>query len=125
MDDYQEFAKAGIDAKLPEIECFKNQFKDYIITIIIPEYTSLCPKTGQPDFGTITIEYQPDEWIIELKSLKIYIQAYRNLGIFYENAINKILNDLVNACKPKWMKVKGEFNPRGGIKSIVETKYPK
>ncbi len=125
MGDYQEFAKAGLEAKLPEIECFKNQFKDYTITIIIPEYTSLCPKTGQPDFGTITIEYQPDEWIIELKSLKIYIQAYRNLGIFYENAVNRILNDLVNACKPKWMKVKGEFNPRGGIKSIVEAKYPK
>jgi len=125
MGNYKEFAKAGLDEKLPEIECFKNQFKDYTITIIIPEYTSLCPKTGQPDFGTITIEYQPDEWVIELKSLKIYIQAYRNLGIFYENAVNKILNDLVNACKPKWMKVRGEFNPRGGIKSIVEAKYPK
>jgi 7-cyano-7-deazaguanine reductase len=125
MENYKEFAKAGLDEKLPEIECFKNQFKDYTITIIIPEYTSLCPKTGQPDFGTITIEYQPDEWVIELKSLKIYIQAYRNLGIFYENAVNKILNDLVNACKPKWMKVRGEFNPRGGIKSIVEAKYPK
>ena len=125
MGDYKEFAKAGLDEKLPEIECFKNQFKDYTITIIIPEYTSLCPKTGQPDFGTITIEYQPDEWVIELKSLKIYIQAYRNLGIFYENAVNRILNDLVIACKPKWMKVRGEFNPRGGIKSIVEAKYPK
>jgi 7-cyano-7-deazaguanine reductase len=125
MSDYKEFAKSGLDEKLPEIECFKNQFKDYTITIIIPEYTSLCPKTGQPDFGTITIEYQPDEWIIELKSLKIYIQAYRNLGIFYENAVNRILNDLVIACKPKWMKVRGEFNPRGGIKSIVEAKYPK
>jgi 7-cyano-7-deazaguanine reductase len=125
MSDYKEFAKAGLDEKLPEIECFKNQFKDYTITIIIPEYTSLCPKTGQPDFGTITIEYQPDEWIIELKSLKIYIQAYRNLGIFYENAVNRILNDLVIACKPKWMKVRGEFNPRGGIKSIVEAKYPR
>jgi len=125
MGDYKEFAKAGLDEKFPEIECFKNQFKDYTITIIIPEYTSLCPKTGQPDFGTITIEYQPDEWVIELKSLKIYIQAYRNLGIFYENAVNKILNDLVNACKPKWMKVRGEFNPRGGIKSIVEAKYPR
>jgi len=125
MVDYKEFAEAGLDAKLPEIECFKNQFKDYTITIIIPEYTSLCPKTGQPDFGTITVEYQPDEWVIELKSLKIYIQAYRNLGIFYENAVNRILKDLVNACKPKWMRVKGEFNPRGGIKSIVEAKYPK
>jgi 7-cyano-7-deazaguanine reductase len=125
MNDYKEYAKAGLDEKLPEIECFENQFKNYTITIIIPEYTSLCPKTGQPDFGTITIEYEPDEWIIELKSLKFYIQAYRNIGIFYENAVNRILKDLVNASKPKWMKVKGEFNPRGGMRSIVEVKYPK
>ncbi len=124
MSQYKDFAKAGLDAELPKIECFENQFPSYTITIIIPEYTSLCPKTGQPDFGTITIEYQPDKWVIELKSLKLYIQAYRNLGIFYENAVNKILNDLVKVVKPKWMKVKGEFNPRGGIKSIIEAKYP-
>ena len=121
---YKEYSKSGLDAKLPEIECFENNFKNYKITIIIPEYTSLCPKTGQPDFGTITIEYEPDKWIIELKSLKFYIQAYRNLGIFYENAVNRILRDIVKTCKPKWIKVKGEFNPRGGIKSIVEAKYP-
>jgi len=124
MSQYKDLAKAGLDAELPKIECFENQFPSYTITIIIPEYTSLCPKTGQPDFGTITIEYQPDKWVIELKSLKLYIQAYRNLGIFYENAVNKILNDLVKVVKPKWMKVKGEFNPRGGIKSIIEAKYP-
>ena len=122
--EYSEFAKKGLDAELPEIECFENQFKSYTITIIIPEYTSLCPKTGQPDFGTITIEYEPDKWVIELKSLKFYIQAYRNLGIFYENAVNRILHDIVKACKPKWVKVKGEFNPRGGIKSVIEAKYP-
>ncbi|MCD6408690.1 NADPH-dependent 7-cyano-7-deazaguanine reductase QueF [bacterium] len=122
--EYSEFAKKGLDAELPEIECFENQFKSYTITIIIPEYTSLCPKTGQPDFGTITIEYEPDKWVIELKSLKFYIQAYRNLGIFYENAVNRILHDIVKACKPKWVKVRGEFNPRGGIKSVIEAKYP-
>ena len=122
--EYREFAKKGLDAELPEIECFENQFKSYTITIIIPEYTSLCPKTGQPDFGTITIEYEPDKWVIELKSLKFYIQAYRNLGIFYENAVNRILHDIVKACKPKWVKVKGEFNPRGGIRSVIEAKYP-
>ena len=122
--EYSEFAKKGLDAELPEIECFENQFKSYTITIIIPEYTSLCPKTGQPDFGTITIEYEPDKWVIELKSLKFYIQAYRNLGIFYENAVNRILHDIVKACKPKWVKVKGEFNPRGGIRSVIEAKYP-
>ncbi|MGB9678224.1 MAG: preQ(1) synthase [Candidatus Ratteibacteria bacterium] len=124
MKDYKDFAKEGLDVKLPEIDCFENQFPSYTITIIIPEYTSLCPKTGQPDFGTITIEYEPDKWVIELKSLKFYIQAYRNIGIFYENAVNRILKDIVNAAKPKWVKVKGEFNPRGGIKSIIEAKYP-
>ncbi|HOL22244.1 MAG TPA: preQ(1) synthase [bacterium] len=120
---YKKFEKAGLDVKLPDIECFQNQFPSYTITIIIPEYTSLCPKTGQPDFGTITIEYEPDKLVIELKSLKEYIQSYRNLGIFYENAINRIKNDIVNTCKPKWLRIKGEFNPRGGMKSIVEATY--
>ncbi|HOK57200.1 MAG TPA: preQ(1) synthase [bacterium] len=124
MKNYKDVAKEGLDAELPEIECFENQFPSYTITIIIPEYTSLCPKTGQPDFGTITIEYEPDKKVIELKSLKIYIQAYRNLGIFYENAVNRILRDIVKAVNPKWVRVKGEFNPRGGIKSIIEAKYP-
>lgn len=124
MKNYKDVAKEGLDVELPKIECFENQFPSYTITIIIPEYTSLCPKTGQPDFGTITIEYQPDKWVMELKSLKFYIQAYRNIGIFYENAVNRIIRDIVEAVKPKWIKVKGEFNPRGGIKSIVEAKYP-
>jgi len=124
MREYKDAAKKGLDVKLPDIECFENQFRKYKITIVIPEYTSVCPKTGQPDFGTITIEYEPDKYVIELKSLKIYIQAYRNVGIFYENAVNRILNDIVKAAKPAWVKVKGEFNPRGGIKSIVEAVYP-
>ncbi len=124
MSEYKDVAKKGLDVKLPDIECFENQFRKYRITIVIPEYTSICPKTGQPDFGTITIEYEPDKYVIELKSLKFYIQAYRNVGIFYENAVNRILNDIVKAAKPVWVKVKGEFNPRGGIKSIVEAVYP-
>ncbi len=124
MSEYKDVAKKGLDVKLPNIECFENQFRKYKITIVIPEYTSVCPKTGQPDFGTITIEYEPDKYVIELKSLKIYIQAYRNVGIFYENAVNRILNDIVKAAKPVWVKVRGEFNPRGGIKSIVEAVYP-
>jgi len=124
MNEYKDVAKKGLDVKLPDIECFENQFRKYKITIVIPEYTSVCPKTGQPDFGTITIEYEPDKYVIELKSLKIYIQAYRSVGIFYENAVNKILNDIVKAAKPVWVRVKGEFNPRGGIKSIVEAVYP-
>ena len=124
MSEYKNVAKKGLDVKLPNIECFENQFRKYKITIIIPEYTSVCPKTGQPDFGTITIEYEPDKYVIELKSLKFYIQAYRNVGIFYENAVNRILNDILKAARPVWVKVKGEFNPRGGIKSIVEAVYP-
>ncbi len=121
---YKNSAKEGLDIKLPEIETFKNQFKNYKITISIPEFTSICPKTGNPDFGTITIEYQPDKDIIELKSLKIYIQSYRDLPIFYENSVNLILKDIVKFCKPVWIKVKGEFRPRGGISAVVEASYP-
>ncbi|MGE4358208.1 MAG: preQ(1) synthase [Candidatus Omnitrophota bacterium] len=117
-------ARMGLKEKLPKIECFPNQFKGYTITIEIPEYTSVCPRSGLPDFGKITIQYMPAKWCIELKSLKFYILGYRNLGIFYENAVNRILRDLVNACKPKWCIVKGEFNIRGGMRSIVEARYP-
>jgi len=117
-------ARAGIDAPLPKIECFENQFKDYEITISIPEFTSVCPKSGLPDFGTITIRYIPGKRCVELKSLKEYILAYRNLGIFYENAVNRILMDVVNASKPVWARVTGEFNIRGGMKSMVEASYP-
>lgn len=119
----EEHARAGLKTKLPKIECWPNQFKDYEITIEIPEYTSKCPKTGLPDFGTITIKYIPGKLCVELKSLKYYILAYRELGIFYENAVNRILRDFVAACKPLWAKVRGEFNPRGGIRSIVEVEY--
>lgn len=121
---YEGCEKAGLDAKLPEIECFENQFRAYTITTVIPEYTSLCPKTGQPDFGTITIEYEPRNLVMELKSLKLYIQSYRNIGIFYENAVNRIKNDIVKACRPKQLRVRGEFQPRGGIKSVIEASYP-
>ena len=105
------------------IECWPNQFRDYEITIEIPEYTSKCPKTGNPDFGVITIRYAPDRLCVELKSLKYYILGYRNLGIFYENAINRILKDFVEACQPRWAKVRGEFTPRGGMKSIIEVEH--
>lgn len=121
MRQYTEtHAKAGVNAKLPEIEVFENQYKSYEITISIPEFTSICPKTGLPDFGTITINYIPGKKCIELKSFKNYILAYRNLGIFNENIVNKILEDLVKYVKPKRIYVKGEFTPRGGIKCIVE-----
>ena len=117
-------AQAGIKIKLPEIECFPSQYKSYEINISIPEFTSICPKTHLPDFGTITIRYSPDKACLELKSLKFYLLAYRNLGIFYENAVNRILEDAASACRPKWMEVRGEFNPRGGIKTEVVANYP-
>jgi 7-cyano-7-deazaguanine reductase len=124
MADYNEsHAKAGIDAKLPSIECWLNQFPGYDISIANPEYTSMCPKTGLPDFGTITIQYRPDKLCLELKSLKMYIQEYRNLGIFYENAVNRILRDVVAACQPISAKVIGDFTARGGMHSRIEADY--
>jgi 7-cyano-7-deazaguanine reductase len=119
----QKHAASGITAVLPTVECWENQFTGYEIRISIPEYTAICPKTGLPDFGTIEIEYQPDQWCLELKSLKEYVTAFRNLGIFYENAVNRILRDLIAACRPVRMKVRGEFTPRGGIRSTVEATY--
>ncbi len=116
--------RAGLDIKLPPIEVWENQNKDYTITIVIPEYTSVCPRTKLPDFGTITIKYIPDRHCLELKSLKYYILAYRNIGIFYENAVNRMLADIVKATKPKWAKVTGEFNTRGGMHSIIEVEFP-
>ncbi|MEW6007451.1 MAG: preQ(1) synthase [bacterium] len=123
--EYKDFAKAGLDIELPKIEVFENQFEGYEITIRIPEFTSICPKTLLPDFGCITIIYTPDKLCIELKSLKEYILGYRNLGIFYENAVNRILEDIVKATSPKQAKVIGEFNPRGGIISKIEAIYPR
>jgi 7-cyano-7-deazaguanine reductase len=118
-------ARAGLTARLPRIEIFPNQFPDYEITIEIQEFTSVCPKTGLPDFGTITIRYVPKNSCVELKSLKNYILGYRNLGIFYENAVNRILEDVVAACRPVRATVTGEFNPRGGIQSVVEARFPR
>src|SRR4030043_846013 len=124
MREYtQKHARAGIDVPLPKIECFENQFKNYEITIAIPEFTSVCPRSGLPDFGTITIRYIPDKWCAELKSLKMYVLAYRNLGIFYENVVNRILKDFVSASKPVRAVVTGEFNVRGGMKSTIEAVY--
>ena len=124
MRDYtEEHAKSGLDAPLPEIECWENQFPNYEIEIVIPEYTAICPKTGLPDFGTLFISYTPDRMCLELKSVKEYVNAYRNLGIFYENAVNRILQDMAGACKPVSMRVRGEFTPRGGIRSTIEARY--
>jgi len=125
MPGYNEkHAKAGLKAPLPALETFPNQFPGYVITIENPEYNAICPTTGLPDFGTVTIEYEPVKHVLELKSYKGYITAYRNVGIFYENAVNRILRDVVKAAKPKWCRVTMRFHARGGISSVVEAAYP-
>ena len=93
--------------------------------IDVHEFTSVCPKTGLPDFGTLWIRYMPDQACLELKSLKEYLIGYRNLGIFQENIVNRVLEDVVRASKPKWAEVKGEFRPRGGIGTVVIARYPR
>ncbi len=110
---------------MPTIETFPNKYpnRDYEITHVNPEFTSVCPMTGLPDFATITVYYIPDELCIELKSLKYYYLDFRNKGIFFESCVNEILDDLVAVCKPRYMKVVGEFNTRGGINSIIEAEY--
>ncbi|HWR51810.1 MAG TPA: preQ(1) synthase [Bryobacteraceae bacterium] len=120
-----EHARAGIDAPLPEIETFPNQFPGYEIEITNPEFTSVCPKTGLPDFGKITIRYVPDERCAELKALKLYMLAYRGVGIFQENAVNRILKDFVAACQPISATVVGEFTPRGGVYSKITASWSK
>ncbi len=120
-----EHAQAGIDAPLPEIETWPNQFPGYEIEIVIPEFTSVCPKTGQPDFGRLTLRYTPDKQCLELKSLKMYVLAYRNLGIFYENVVNRFLRDVVAATRPVSATVTGEFTPRGGLHSKVTATWRK
>ncbi len=120
-----QHAIAGVEARLPEIETWPNQYPGYEIEIVIPEFTSVCPKTGLPDFGRITLKYVPDKLCLELKSLKMYELEYRNLGIFYENVVNKFLRDVVKACKPVSATVTGEFTPRGGIQSRITASWSK
>ncbi len=109
------------------IEVFPNQYpgRQYTIKIECPEFTAVCPKTGLPDFGTILIDYIPDQYCLELKAFKYYLLDYRNHGIFYENVVNKILDDVVQACNPQWIEVRGEFSPRGGINTTVIASHEK
>lgn len=109
----------------PEIETIQNIYADvdYSIYFEIPEFTAVCPKTGLPDFGIIRITYKPNLKLVELKSLKEYFLFYRNIGIFHENVVNKVLEDFVKACDPKYVKVVGDYNVRGGIKTTVEREY--
>ena len=118
-----EHAAAGLDHKFPEIETWPNQFPGYEIVVDDPEFTSVCPKTGLPDFGALKIQYMPDRDCLELKSLKEYLQSYRNLGIFQENVVNRILRDVVKAADPVMATVVGDFSPRGGLGTVVTATY--
>jgi len=118
-------ASAGLDFPFPAIETWPNQFPGYEILIDDPELTSVCPKTGLPDFGLLTIRYMPRDRCLELKSLKEYLFSYRNLGIFQENIVNKFLNDVVKATKPKRATLIGDFTARGGISTKITASYPK
>jgi 7-cyano-7-deazaguanine reductase len=108
-----------------QLETFANQYPDreFTIQIVCPEFTSVCPKTGQPDFGTITFTYTPGARCVELKSLKLYLQRYRNQGVFYEHVVNKLLDDFVSSCHPVRCRVVGAFTPRGGITTTVTASY--
>ncbi|MDD5680462.1 MAG: preQ(1) synthase [Candidatus Omnitrophica bacterium] len=109
----------------PEIEVWRNQYsdKDYLVRIETDEFTCICPKTGLPDFATIKVEYIPDKVCIELKSLKLYFISYRNIGIFHEHATNRILDDLVKAARPRFMRLEMEYKSRGGVKTSTKAEY--
>ena len=119
-----QHAAAGVRAKLPEIETWPNQYPGYEIEIVAPEFTSVCPKTGLPDHGKITVRYTPLGRCLELKSFKMHLLAYRNLGIFQENAVNKVLAAVVKAARPMRATVTGEFTPRGGIFTRITAEWP-
>jgi len=118
-----EHAQAGLSAPLPDIETWSNQYSGYEIEIVMPEFTSVCPKTGLPDHGTLRLVYTPQRLCLELKSLKMYMLAYRNLGIFQENAVNRFLADVVKAADPVRATVHGDFAARGGIATRVTATY--
>lgn len=121
-----EHAEAGVAARLPDIETWPNQYAtSYEIEIVMPEFTSVCPKTGLPDSGKMTLRYVPDKLCLELKSLKMYTLAYRNLGIFQENAVNRMLADIVRAARPRSATLVGEFSPRGGVLSKITASWSK
>jgi len=126
-NSYKKLQENVRNLKTPKIDVWENKYKDkdYIIKIETSEFTCLCPKTGLPDFATIYIEYNPDRTCIELKSFKEYLIFFRDIGIFHEHVTNRILDDFVKACRPKWAKIHTEFNIRGGIKTTVDAEYHK
>ena len=109
-----------------DLDIVENQYvdRDYIVKVSIPEFACVCPRTGQPDYAVIDIHYIPDKYIVELKSLKLYMVGFRNLGIFHEHVTNKIMDDFKKASSPRKVEVWGRFNPRGGICTIVESRWP-
>ena len=125
ISSYENLQKKIRTLKLPAIEVWENQYPDreYTIDLDIPEFTCICPKTGLPDFAVIRVEYSPHRYCLELKSLKMYMIEYRSLGIFHEHLVNRILDDIVTACNPRWARVAAEMNPRGGIGTIVTAEY--
>ncbi len=124
---YEGLQKNIRNLKTPVIEVWENQYRDkpYTIHLEIPEFTCICPKTGLPDFAFIKIEYSPYKYCIELKSLKMHTIFFRNIGIFHEHLVNKMLEDFVKAARPRWARITAEFNPRGGIKTTVTREYKK
>ncbi len=125
QSSYEGLQKNIRKLKTPEIEVWENQYpdKEYAITLEIPEFTCICPKTGLPDFATLRIEYRPDRYCVELKSFKMYTIFYRNVGIFHEHLTNRILDDFVRAADPYWARITSVFNPRGGITTSVTREY--
>ena len=122
---YEGLQKNVRRLKTPDIEVWENQYsdKEYTITLENPEFTCVCPKTGLPDFANITIQYKPAKFCVELKSFKMYLLFYRDVGIFHEHVTNKILEDFVKTCKPRWAYIRGVFNTRGGIQTTVTAEY--
>ena len=112
--------------KMPAIEVWENQYSDrnYVVDLATPEFTCICPKTGLPDFAEIKVSYKPAKVCLELKSLKMYLIEYRQVGIFHEHLVNRLMDDLVKACKPRWMRIEVVMNPRGGIATTVAAEYP-
>lgn len=122
---YEDLQSGIRSLKTPLIEVWENKYpdRDYTVKLDMPEFTCICPKTGLPDFAIIKLDYKPGKWCLELKSFKLYLVSFRNVGIFHEHLVNKILDDVVKACQPRWAKLEVVMNPRGGIATNVEAEY--
>ena len=121
----QSMKRGTLAVENAKLEAVPNQYpdRDYEVSITLPEFTCLCPISGYPDFATIVVRYIPDQSIVELKSIKLYINQFRDQSVFHEASVNKILDDLVACIQPRWMEVKGDFNPRGNVHTIVRVEY--